>query len=39
MLTQIRFGTSGWRWLAGLLCCEMVAKRRKPLGEQLKDAM
>ncbi|MGB7863466.1 MAG: phosphoglucomutase/phosphomannomutase family protein, partial [Candidatus Sulfotelmatobacter sp.] len=22
--------------LAGLLCCEMVAKRRKPLGEQLK---
>src|SRR6201997_2429440 len=23
--------------LAGLLCCEMVAKRKKPLGEQLKD--
>jgi phosphoglucomutase len=23
--------------LAGLLCCEMVAKRGKPLGEQLRD--
>lgn len=23
--------------LAGLLCCEMVAKRRKPLGQQLKE--
>jgi len=23
--------------LAGLLCCEMVAKRRKPLGQQLRD--
>ena len=23
--------------LAGLLCCEMVAKRGKPLGQQLKD--
>jgi len=23
--------------LAGLLCCEMVARRKKPLGEQLKE--
>jgi phosphoglucomutase len=32
MLTPIKFGT-----LAGLVCCETVARRGKSLGQQLRE--